>query len=90
MEPSLVDLEEIECRSFLRWKRRGGISLDPLLMLSLALSIAVAAPLRAQSPQPGLPNVNDHGTFEISAAGKTLGTETFSIRTRAGRIEAEG
>ena len=71
---------------------KGGhrIILRPLWMLCLALGIAAGNPLPAQTSPPSTPDLNDHGTFELSAAGKTLGTETFGIRTRSGRIEAEG
>jgi hypothetical protein len=34
--------------------------------------------------------LNDRGTFEIFSAGQSIGTETFVIRTRADRIEAQG
>ncbi len=36
------------------------------------------------------PHLSDHGTFEIFAAGKSIGTETFEIRVRKDQIEAQG
>ncbi len=43
-----------------------------------------------QSPTPIAPDLNDHGTFEIYSAGKSIGTVTFDIRVRSDRIEAQG
>ena len=40
--------------------------------------------------KPHAPDLNDHGTFEIFAAGKNIGTETFEIRVREDQIEAQG
>src|ERR1035437_2947836 len=51
---------------------------------------AVANPLSAQARSPNAPDLNDRGVFELFAAGKSIGTETFSIRARSGRIEAQG
>jgi hypothetical protein len=51
---------------------------------------AVANPLPAQARSPNAPELNDRGVFELFAAGKSIGTETFSIRARSGRIEAQG
>jgi hypothetical protein len=34
--------------------------------------------------------LDDHGTFEIFAAGAAVGTETFEIRVRSNQIEAQG
>jgi hypothetical protein len=47
-------------------------------------------PLRGQAPSAAHPDLNDRGTFEIFAAGASLGTETFEIRARANQIEAHG
>ncbi|MGA3326011.1 MAG: hypothetical protein ABSF45_16180 [Terriglobia bacterium] len=49
-----------------------------------------AVPLAGQAPSAAPPDLNDHGTFEISVGGKSMGTETFEIRVRAGQIEAQG
>jgi hypothetical protein len=35
-------------------------------------------------------NLADHGTFEISAGGKQVGTETFEIKVHGDQIEAQG
>ena len=51
---------------------------------------AVANPLPAQARSPNAPELNDRGVFELFAAGKSIGTETLSIRARSGRIEAQG
>jgi hypothetical protein len=51
---------------------------------------AVAHPLPAQARNPDTPDLNDRGVFELFAAGKSIGTETFNIRARSGRIEAQG
>jgi hypothetical protein len=58
--------------------------------VALLLMVPAAGPLRAQSPAPAVKDLNDHGTFEIYSAGKSIGTETFDIRVRADRIEAQG
>jgi hypothetical protein len=49
-----------------------------------------AAPLAAQAPTPAAPDLNDHGIFDIYAAGKSLGTEKFDIHVRPEQIEAQG
>ena len=51
---------------------------------------AVAHPLPAQALSPNTPDLNDRGVFELFAAGKSIGTETFNIRARSGRVEAQG
>jgi len=59
-------------------------------MLAVVATLAAASPLAAQAPSPGPPDLTDHGTFEIFADGKSIGTETFEIRVRSGQIEAQG
>ncbi len=57
-----------------------------LILAAIALLAAVPAAslLRAQAPPA------DRGTFEISIAGKPIGTETFEIKHRSNQIEAQG
>lgn len=42
-----------------------------------------------QSPS-GAHDLNDHGTFEIYSAGKSIGTQSFDIHMRSDRVEAQG
>ncbi|MGD1104464.1 MAG: hypothetical protein ABSA59_20655 [Terriglobia bacterium] len=57
---------------------------------SHVLGYLVATALVGQAPSAAPPDLNDRGTFEIFAAGKSIGTETFEIRVRADQIEAQG
>lgn len=59
----------------------------PFALLAL---VPAACPLVGQSPATAAHDLTDHGTFEIYSAGKSIGTETFDIRVRNGRIEAQG
>jgi hypothetical protein len=36
------------------------------------------------------PDLGDHGTFQVFAAGVSIGAETFEIRLRSNQIEAQG
>ena len=56
---------------------------------ALLAGAAMTAPVTGQAPAAALPDLNDRGTFEITAAGKELGTKKFEIRTRANQIEAQ-
>jgi hypothetical protein len=56
----------------------------------LLAGFPAAGPLAGQAPSTAPPDLNDHGTFEIFAAGKSMGTETFEIRARSDQIEALG
>ena len=49
-----------------------------------------SGPLLGQAPGAAPADLNDRGTFEIFSAGQSIGTETFVIRARADRIEAQG
>jgi hypothetical protein len=49
-----------------------------------------ADPLAAQTPSAAHPDLNDHGAFEIYAAGKSIGTERFDIHVRSEQVEAQG
>ena len=42
------------------------------------------------APSASPPDLNDHGTFEVFAAGVNIGVETFEIRVRRNQIEAQG
>jgi hypothetical protein len=59
-------------------------------MVALMAQLRVAGPLLGQTPSAAPPDLNDHGTFEIFTAGKSIGTETFEIRVRSDQIEAQG
>jgi hypothetical protein len=50
----------------------------------------VQTALAGQAPSPEPPDLSDHGTFEIFADGKSIGTEAFEIRVRSNQIEAQG
>ena len=43
-----------------------------------------------QAPSGAPVDLNDRGTFEIVAAGTSIGTEAFEIRARSDQIEAQG
>jgi hypothetical protein len=61
------------------------------LALSAVLALITAElPLRGQVSSAAPADLNDHGTFEIFSAGQSIGTETFVIRSRGDRIEAQG
>jgi len=51
--------------------------------------VAAAVSLLAQAPTPAVPDLNDHGTFMIYVAGKSIGTETFEIHVRPDQIDAQ-
>jgi hypothetical protein len=59
------------------------------ILLWVAGALA-AEPLAAQTPSATHPDLNDHGTFEIYAAGKSIGTERFDIHVRSEQVEAQG
>jgi hypothetical protein len=59
-------------------------------MATLVAGALATEPLAAQTPAATRPNLSDHGTFEIFAAGKSLGTEKFDIHVRSEQIEAQG
>jgi len=61
-----------------------------MALVALLAGIPAAGPLVGQAPGTAPPDLNDHGTFEIFSAGRSLGTETFAIRVRSGQIEAHG
>ena len=61
-----------------------------MALVALLAGVPAAGPLVGQAPSAAPPDLNDHGTFEIFAAGKSIGTETFEIRVRADQIEAQG
>lgn len=61
-----------------------------MAVLSILAGFPAAGPLAGQAPSAAPPDLNDHGTFEIFAAGKSMGTETFEIRVRADQIAAQG
>lgn len=58
------------------------------LVALLALGSA-QEPLLGQTPSVARADLNDRGTFEIFSAGQSIGTETFVIRNRGDRIEAQ-
>ena len=60
------------------------------MLVTLLFGLPAAGALAAQAPRATPPDLNDHGTFEIFAAGKSIGTETFEVRVRADQIEAQG
>jgi hypothetical protein len=55
------------------------------LSIPLALAWAASPALRAAPPR----DVNDHGVFVISQAGRPIGTETFTIKSSSHQLEAE-
>ncbi|MFZ0964933.1 MAG: hypothetical protein WAO35_29095 [Terriglobia bacterium] len=59
-------------------------------LVALLAGLPSAGLLAGQTPNVTPPDLNDRGTFEISVAGKIVGTETFEIRRRSDRIEAQG
>lgn len=64
-----------------------GVCIIPIVVLSAALAPAWAA-------HPGLPgsptgDVDDHGVFVVTQAGRQIGTETFTIKASSGGVEAE-
>ena len=61
-----------------------------MALVALLAGVPAAGPLMGQAPSAAPPDLNDHGTFEIFAAGKSIGTETFEIRVRSDQIEAQG
>ncbi len=61
-----------------------------LPIVALWAGIPAASLLWGQAPGAVPPDLNDHGTFEIFSAGKSIGTETFEIHVHSDRIEASG
>jgi hypothetical protein len=62
--------------------------LAPLLATILACNLAS---LGQETPgNPPLVNVDDEGVFVISLAGRSVGSESFKIRSSAGKVEARG
>jgi hypothetical protein len=59
-------------------------------LVALWAGLPAAGRLWGQTPSTAPPDLNDHGTFEIFSAGKSIGTETFEIHVRPDRIEASG
>jgi hypothetical protein len=61
-----------------------------LIMLLAAASVG-ARPGRAAAPGSSpAGSIEDHGVFVVSVSGQPVGTETFDIRSRNDRVEAEG
>lgn len=58
------------------------------LVAAVILAAVSPFPAYAQSPPPS--PFNDQGTFVISHAGRTIGTEKFSILSSSNQIEAQG
>ncbi|MGO8788040.1 MAG: hypothetical protein ACLQVL_11760 [Terriglobia bacterium] len=58
--------------------------------MALWLGLAATGAFAAQTLRATPPDLKDHGIFEIFAAGKSIGTETFEIRVRANQVEAQG
>jgi hypothetical protein len=61
-----------------------------MAVVSILAGFPAAGPFAGQAPSAAPPDLNDHGTFEIFAGGKSLGTETFEIRVRSNQLEAQG
>jgi hypothetical protein len=61
-----------------------------MALAALLAGVPAAGPLMGQAPSAAPADLNDHGTFEIFATGKSIGTETFEIRVRSSQIEAQG
>jgi hypothetical protein len=61
-----------------------------IALAATLLGLPVASPLRGQTSRVAAPDLSDQGTFEIFSAGKSIGSETFQIRSRSDRIEASG
>jgi hypothetical protein len=61
-----------------------------IAVVALLAFAPAAGWLLGQAPSPAPTDLNDRGTFEILAAGKSLGTEKFEIRARSNQIEAQG
>ena len=63
-------------------------------MRIILITLLAGFPAAAPAPEPALgatpAELNDHGTFQILAAGKNIGTEVFEIRVRPAGIEAQG
>jgi hypothetical protein len=61
------------------------------MVLAALLSGALCMrPLEGQTSGVARPDLSDRGTFELSVAGKSIGTERFQIRVRSDQIEAQG
>lgn len=60
------------------------------MLVALGLGLAAAGAFAAQTPRAEPRDLKDHGTFEIFAAGKSIGTEAFEIRVHANQVEAQG
>lgn len=61
-----------------------------MVIAAVLAGAALANPLSTQARSPDAPDLNDRGVFQLFASGKSVGTETFSIRAHSGRIEAHG
>ena len=61
-----------------------------IAVVSLLAGFRAAGPLAGQASGAAPPDLNDHGTFEIFAAGENVGTESFEIRVRSNQVEAQG
>jgi len=61
-----------------------------MVLVVLLPGVPSAGLLMGQAPSAAPPDLNDHGTFNIFAAGVNIGNETFEIRGRAEQVEAEG
>ncbi len=61
-----------------------------MALVALLAGVTAAGPLMGQAPPTAPPDRNDHGTFEIISAGKSIGTEKFEIHARSNQIEAQG
>ncbi len=61
-----------------------------MALVTLPAGIPASGPLMGQTPGVAPPDPNDHGTFEIISAGKSIGTERFDIRVRSNQIVAQG
>jgi hypothetical protein len=61
-----------------------------MALVALLALVSAHGLLLGQAPIAVPVDLNDRGTFEIFSAGQSIGTETFMIRTRADRIEAQG
>jgi hypothetical protein len=61
-----------------------------MALAALLAGVPAAGPLMGQAPSAAPADLNDHGTFEIFAAGQSIGTETFAIGVGSNQIAAQG